>query len=90
MARLLIISPGVNTAESIVLVLIIRVGVERVAGVEKEVAQTHRGLGITHRSTLPTGEVFEVGGLVAKDTEERLAPGVVAAQGVLGGPAPFA
>ena len=54
------------------------------SGLEEEVAQAHRGVLAAHRPALPAGEVLEVGGLLAEDAEQGLAPGVVAAEGVVG------
>ena len=57
---------------SSIVILIVRVRMQRVAGVEEEVAQAHRGVLASHRPALPPGEVFQVGGLLAEDAERGL------------------
>ena len=77
-------SSAITILVLVLVIVVVRVGMERVAGVEEEVAQAHRRVLAAEGPALAAGEVVEVGGLVAQDAEQRLAPGLVAAERVLG------
>ena len=81
---------GIEPGRSIlvIVVLILRIRMKRITGVEEEVAQAHRRVLAAHRPALPPGEVLEVGGLLSEDAEQGLAPGFVPAEGVFRGPGP--
>src|SRR5262249_3582856 len=48
-------------------VLVVRVGVERVAGAEEQVAEAERGVLAPHRPALAAGQPLQVGGLLPQD-----------------------
>ncbi len=62
------------------LVVVVRIGMERVIGAEEQVAQAQRRVLAAHGRALAAGQVLEVGRLFAQHAEQRLAPGGVAAE----------